>query len=551
VKRFAQLTGTPELPPLWALGYHQCKWSYKTEGEYRDLAKGFIEHRIPCDALYLDIDYMDGFRCFTWNKESFPNPPEMIQDIHDQGFKTVAMIDPGIKVDFEYDVYQQGIEGDHFCKQMDGDIYTGQVWPGACHFPDYTKPSVREWWSTLYEDMVKNDGVHGFWNDMNEPADFNEKKTFPRHIRHDFDGHPCSHRRAHNVYGTQMVRATRDGIAQYNDGKRPFVITRSAYAGAWRYSSAWTGDNISSWQHLRLANIQCQRLNLSGFTFVGSDIGGFLEQTSGELYTRWIQLGIFHPFCRTHSSGEHGDQEPWSFGEPYTSIVRKFIELRYRLLSYFYTTFRQHVETGAPFLRSLVYLDDSDPESFHRADEFGVGDHLLVCPVSEPSAEGRWLYLPKGDWYNFWTSELVSGGEEVFCEAALDRIPFFVKAGTLLPLDPVTQSSWVKTDEAQEWHLYLPKDGAETVSSQIYQDSGDHYSYQEDEYYLADFECKRVANEVTLTCKVSGEQGAPRARLHLHGLGHEPAKIVIDGKEVTAAQCIDLPSVFESVVITL
>jgi len=459
VKRFAQLTGTPELPPLWALGYHQCKWSYKTEPEYRALAEGFVKHRIPCDALYLDIDYMDGFRCFTWNKTAFPNPPEMIANIHEQGFKTVAMIDPGIKVDPGYDVYEQGIAGDHFCKQMDGDLYTGQVWPGPCHFPDYTNPTVREWWQTLYQDMVQNDGVHGFWNDMNEPADFNDTKTFPRHIRHDFDGHPCSHRRAHNIYGTQMVRATRDGIARYNEGKRPFVITRSAYAGAWRYSSAWTGDNISTWEHLKIANHQCQRLNLSGYTFVGSDIGGFLDKTNGELYTRWIQLGIFHPFCRTHSSGEHGNQEPWSFGEPYTSIVRKFIELRYRLLPYFYTTFRQHVL-------------------------------------------------------------------EVFCEAPLESMPLYVKAGSLLTLDPVRQMTWEKNDDPQEWHFYLPADKAAPVASQLYSDSGDHYQYQDGDFALRNFTARREENTVTLTCEAQGNRPAPRAHLHLQGFS-DPKSITI------------------------
>ena len=228
VRNFAKLTGVPELPPLWTLGFHQCKWSYKTEKEFTNLAQGFLDNKIPCDALYVDIDYMDGFRCFTWNFESFPKPGEMIRDLEKQGFKTVAIIDPGIKVDPGYFVYDEGIAGDHFCRQMDGDLYTGQVWPGDCHFPDFTKPSVRDWWAGLFGGLIKEDGIAGIWNDMNEPADFNEDKTFPRHIRHDFDGHPCSHRKAHNIYGTQMIRATRDGLMKFNDGKRPFAITRSA-----------------------------------------------------------------------------------------------------------------------------------------------------------------------------------------------------------------------------------------------------------------------------------------------------------------------------------
>ncbi|MBK1832882.1 glycoside hydrolase family 31 protein [Roseibacillus ishigakijimensis] len=548
VRRFAKLTGVPELPPLWSLGFHQCKWSYRTEKELTTLAQGFLDHEIPCDALYVDIDYMDGYRCFTWNLEAFPRPGEMIRELEGKGFKTVAIIDPGIKVDPGYFVYDEGIAGDHFCKEMDGDIYTGKVWPGDCHFPDFTKPSVRDWWAGLFDGLIKDDGLAGIWNDMNEPADFNDDKTFPRHIRHDYDGHPCSHRRAHNVYGTQMIRATREGIARFNGGKRPFAITRSAYAGAWRYACAWTGDNISTWEHLRIANLQCQRLNLSGYSFVGSDIGGFLDQTNGELFTRWIQLGIFHPFCRVHSSGEHGDQEPWSFGEPYTSIVRKFLELRYRLLPYFYTTFYQHIEKGDPMLRPLIYLDHTDSETIHRADEFAVGDNLMVCPVQEKEAKGRWMYLTKGHYYNYWTDELVCGGEEIFCEAELDRIPLFVRSGALLPLDPVRQYSWQKVSAPQEHHLYLPTESCGAVESQLYADSGDHYDYQDGHFALATFTCERVAaDKVVLAVRREGDFPLPKVRLHLHGLTGKPKSITVDGKKVAPALEFTVPAAYERI----
>lgn len=552
VRRFAKLTGVPELPPLWSLGFHQCKWSYKTEKEFTELAAGFLKHEIPCDALYVDIDYMDGFRCFTWNFESFPKPGEMIRDLEQKGFKTVAIIDPGIKVDPGYFVYDEGIAGDHFCRQMDGDVYTGKVWPGDCHFPDFTKPTTRDWWAGLFGGLIKEDGIAGIWNDMNEPADFNEDKTFPRHIRHDFDGHPCSHRKAHNIYGTQMIRATRDGLMRFNDGKRPFAITRSAYAGAWRYASAWTGDNISTWEHLRIANIQCQRLNLSGYSFVGSDIGGFLDKTNGELFTRWIQLGIFHPFCRVHSSGEHGNQEPWSFGEPYTAIVRKFIELRYRLLPYFYTTFHQHIETGDPILRPLLYLDHQDVETFHRADEFAVGDNLFVCPITEKGGEGRWMYLTKGHYYNYWTNELVPGGEEIFCEAKLEQTPLFIRAGAVLPLDPVRQYSWQEVSKPQEHHFYLPTEDCAKVQSKLYADSGDHYDYQKGAYALATFTAEKTdAKTVVLSVEREGEHPLPPTRLHIHGIEGKAKSVSIDGKKVPFAEGIDLPSDYSRVEINL
>ena len=551
VRRFAQLTGVPELPPKWALGYHQCKWSYKTEKELRSITDGFLEHKIPCDAVYVDIDYMDGYRCFTWNLKSFPKPGEMIRDLESQGFKTIAIIDPGIKVDPDYSVYQEGIAGDHFCRQMDGDLYTGQVWPGSCHFPDFTKPSVRDWWAGLFKGLIEEDGIAGIWNDMNEPADFNKDKTFPNHIRHDYDGHPCSHRKAHNVYGTQMIRATRDGITRFNGGKRPFAITRSAYAGAWRWASAWTGDNISSWEHLRIANIQCQRLNLSGYSFVGSDIGGFLEQAEGELYTRWIQLGIFHPFCRTHSSGDQGDQEPWSFGEPYTSIIRKFIELRYRLIPSLYSAFYQHIQTGDPILRPLLYLQSDDPETYHRADEFLLGDHLLVCPICEKGSKERWLYLPSGCWYDFWTDKLSEGGDEVFTEAPLDIIPFYIRAGAVVVLDPVRQYTWEEVEQPQEYHLYAPTTEGASVETTFYHDEGDGYAYREGQYHLTRFTCVLSQGVIKLTASHEGNLPLPRATLHLHGLNSEPTTIQIDGEKLTGAMTLALPEVFESIEISL
>ncbi len=540
VRRFAQLTGVPELPPLWALGFHQCKWSYRTEKEVTDLAAGFIEHQIPCDALYVDIDYMDGFRCFTWNLTSFPKPGEMIRTLEEKGFKTVAIIDPGIKVDPGYSVYDEGIAGDHFCRQMDGDVYTGQVWPGDCHFPDFTKPSVRDWWAGLFGGLIEENGIAGIWNDMNEPADFNDDKTFPNHIRHDYDGHPCSHRQAHNVYGTQMIRATRDGLTRFNNGKRPFAITRSAYAGAWRYASAWTGDNISSWEHLKIANTQCQRLNLSGYSFVGSDIGGFLEQTDGELFTRWIQLGVFHPFCRVHSSGEHGDQEPWSFGEPYTGIVRKFLELRYQLLPYFYTVFRQHIETGDPMLRPLIYHDHTDHETFHRAEEFSIGDHLFVCPISEKGSTSRQLYLTTGQYYNYWTEELIEGGKEFTCEASLEQTPLFVRAGAVIPMDPVRQYSWQEAEDPQVYHFYLPTKQSTPIHSQLYLDSGDHYDHLEGHYVLVKFAAEKVdETTITLTISREGRHPLPPTLLQIHS-SENYREVSIDGQSQALTEALEI-----------
>jgi alpha-glucosidase len=273
VKTYTHLTGKPELPPLWTLGYHQCKWSYYPESKVKEVTNKFRELQIPCDAIYLDIDYMEGFRCFTWSKEYFPDPKRMVAELAKDGFKTVVIIDPGIKIDKDYWVYKEGLEKDYFCKRADGPYMKGKVWPGDCNFPDYTNPEVREWWAGLFKELVSEIGVKGVWNDMNEPAVMEvSTKTFPLDVRHNYDGNNCSHRKAHNVYGTQMARATYEGVKRFAYPKRPFVITRSAYSGAQRYTSSWTGDNIATWEHLWIANVQMQRMSISGMGLhVGSN----------------------------------------------------------------------------------------------------------------------------------------------------------------------------------------------------------------------------------------------------------------------------------------
>jgi alpha-glucosidase len=527
VEQYTELTGKPELPPLWALGYHQCKWSYYPEDKFKSIAEGFRSRQIPCDALYLDIDYMDGFRCFTWNKDYFANPKAMVQELAQDGFKTVVIIDPGIKIDKNYWVYQEGFEKDYYCRRGDGPYMKGSVWPGLCHFPDYTRPEVREWWADLFKELIADIGVKGVWNDMNEPAVF-EQGTFPDDVRFDFDGQPCSHRKAHNIYGMQMVRATYMGIKKYAFPDRPFTITRSGYSGVQRFSSTWTGDNIASWDHLWLANIQCQRLSISGFSFVGSDIGGFIESPTGELYIRWLQLGIFHAFCRTHSSGDHGDQEPWSFGEDYTALAKKFIELRYQLLPYLYTTFWQYVTFGTPMLRPLVFLDQEDSETYMRMAEFSLGDNLLLCPITQAEVDGRWLYLPKGHWYYYWTDQAETGGKEVWAEARLDRIPLFVRAGAVLPFYPIQQYVGEKKIEELILHIYYI-DGS--LPSMLYEDRGDGYDYENGQATTKTFRVTGSPQSLAITQKEEGGYKADYRtyKIMIHGLPFTIGQADADG----------------------
>ncbi|MDP5171385.1 MAG: glycoside hydrolase family 31 protein [Bacteroidia bacterium] len=547
-ERYTDLTGRPELPPLWALGFHQCKWSYYPEAEVRRIANEFRMRNIPCDAIYLDIDYMDEYRCFTWDYEIFPDPTQMINDLKADGFNTVVMIDPGIKFDPDYFVFKEGMQMNAFCRRSDGPLMVGDVWPGPCVWPDYTRPDVRKWWAGLYKDLIRKNNIAGFWNDMNEPAVFKvPSKTFPDDVRHDYDGHPCSHRKAHNVYGMQMSRASLEGIKEYSYPKRPFLITRASYSGGQRFASAWTGDNVASWEHLRIGSVQCQRMSISGFSHIGTDIGGFNGIPDGELFVRWLQLGVFHPLMRVHSIGyndagddeideetvaanmarESRDQEPWSYGDAYTPAAKAAIELRYRLLPYLYTAFWQYVKKGTPVLRPLSFLDQHDPETLHRQEEFGFGDNLLVCPISAPGVTGRRLYLPKGIWYEFGGNEPMKGGLEIFAEAALDRIPMFVKAGAVVPIAPVMQHTGEKRIHTLSLHVYYKHGHHESV---LYTDAGEGYDHESGQYSLHSFSVNGSPQGLYLSQRVTGNfvPDYQQYKIVLHGLPFSPSECLVD-----------------------
>ena len=529
VKRYHSLTGMHPMPPLWALGYHQCRWSYYPESKVREITQGFRKNKIPCDAIYLDIDYMDGYRCFTWNRKYFPDPKKMIRELADQGFKTVVIIDPGIRVDDNYGVFKEGKEKKYFCRRCDDYFMEGHVWPGRCQFPDFTNPEVRDWWGGLFDELVQL-GVAGVWNDMNEPAVFGAG-TFPDDVRHQYDGHRGSHRKAHNVYGMQMVRATYEGLRKLMKNKRPFTITRAGYSGLQRYACVWTGDNVASWEHLKLANIQCQRLSISGVSFVGTDIGGFSGEPDGELFTRWIQLGVFSPFMRAHSAGDTREREPWSFGEPFTSINRKFIELRYRLMPYFYSAFWEHNRYGFPILRPMVMQEQEVTINHFRQDEFTFGDKILVCPVMDPGVKTRTVYLPKGDWYHYWTHEKLVGGTEIVVETPLDSMPIFVKAGSVIPESPVMQYVGEKQIEELLFQVYY---AAYEVNSFFFEDYGETFAYEQDIYLEKKFVTTGDEHSMTITQSVEGLY-TPRYEnyeMKIIGLPFKPSKVLVDNKQI-------------------
>jgi len=439
IERYTELVGRLPMPPMWAMGYHQCRYSYYPDKMVRFIADNFRQRHIPCDALFLDIHYMDGYRVFTWDKSRFPDPAGLLHDLHQQGFHVVTIVDPGIKQDPNYFAYQQGLAGNDFAKLPDGKVFIGPVWPGPSAFSDFTWGRVRDWWGALIKGWIQ-EGVDGVWNDMNEPSVFNvPSKTMPDDVVFYDNGLESPETKIHNIYGMQMSRATHDGILMAKPNERPLVITRATYAGGQRYSAVWTGDNSSTWEHLGMSVPEITSMGMSGLALAGADIGGFAGGASPELYTRWLETGVFYPYCRTHVEFGAPSQEPWSYGNKLEAINRKSIELRYRLLPYLYDAFHETSETGLPVMRALLLEYPDDAAAVDQSYEFMFGDDLLVSPVLKDRERNWGAYLPKGIWYDFWTDRRYSGPRGVGVEAPLDRIPIFVRGGAIIPTRQVVQ----------------------------------------------------------------------------------------------------------------
>ncbi|MYL32276.1 DUF4968 domain-containing protein [Pontibacillus yanchengensis] len=475
LEQYTHITGRMTIPPKWAIGYHQSRYSYESEKEVREIAKTFLDKDIPLDVIYLDIHYMDEYRVFTFNKDQFPNPKQMISDLKDIGIRVVPIVDPGVKKDPEYKTYQEGIREDHFCKYIEGDLYTGEVWPGESAFPDFTDEPTRKWWANkhkYYADL----GIEGIWNDMNEPAVFNETKTMDTTVMHKNDGKPATHRALHNLYGLQMGKATFEGMKQHLNGKRSFLLTRAGFAGVQRYASVWTGDNRSFWEHLQMSLPMCMNLGISGVPFTGPDVGGFAHDTNGELLTRWTQVGAFTPYFRNHSAIGTLYQEPWQFGEEYEAIIKKYIQLRYQWLPQHYMLFQNAHETGLPVMRPLFLEYPEDKKTYNLNDQFMIGDNVVIAPIMQPDVTDRAVYLPKGNWIDYFTGEQYEGSSSHLIHAELDTLPIFVKQGTFITHSPSRQSTMVEQEELYV-HVYAGQEG--TYESYVYEDDGETYQYEQ------------------------------------------------------------------------
>ena len=534
VQKYTEITGKMPLPPKWSLGYHQSRYSYKTENEVREVANNFRQRQIPCDTIHLDIHYMDNYRVFTWDEDKFFNPEDLISDLDNKGFKVVNIVDPGVKKDPEYEVYKKGLDKDCFCRYMDGKLYSGDVWPGESVFPDFTQKKVRNWWKELHQPLL-DQGVRGIWNDMNEPAVFNDSSTMDRKVIHHNDGSPDTHKRFHNLYALLEGKATYQAIKEYKE-ERPFVLTRAGFAGIQRYAAVWTGDNRSFWNHLKLSIPMLLNMGLSGITFCGPDIGGFASDTNGELLVRWTQLGAFLPFFRNHSCVDSIYQEPWVFEEKYENIIREYIKLRYRFLTHLYNLFYRSSNNGLPIIRPLVMEYPEDENTHNLSYQFMLGSDILIAPVYEPDKKKNMVYLPEGVWFNFFTGEKYNGGKHIICNAPLDTIPVFVKEGSIFPLNEV--QNYVGESELTniDINIYLSENVTQN-SYHLYEDDGLSFNYQDGEYNLTEIKYSITEKEMKIEINNISEQYKNSFRYYsiiIKNLTSYPDKVIIDNNKTNS-----------------
>jgi len=535
LRSYADLTGHPSLPPYWALGYHHSKWGIKTEREVEEIADQFQKYRLPISAIHLDIDYMQGFRVFSINRDRFPSLGRLTQKLDKLGIKTVTIIDPGVKVDQNYGLYKEGSEKDYFCKTPSKKIFSGSVWPGRTAFPDFTNPTTREWWGKQYRRLL-DEGVAGFWHDMNEPSSFvgwGEMRP-PLVIEHFMEGRKGDHLEARNLYGHLMNQAGYEGVRNIDPQKRPWFFSRSGWAGTQRYAWNWTGDIDASWSMLKQTIATVLNWGLSGQPFVGSDTGGFSSNPSPELFVRWFQMSCFLPFFRTHSSVVTKPREPWVFGESVLSILRETLELRYRLMPYLYSLAWESTQNGSPIVRPLFWCYPSDDTLLEIQDAFLLGDGLLVAPVLEEGAVTRFVTLPEGTWYDFWREKTFQGPGQISMDTPFAHIPVLVKGGCILP---------ILENDILVLHVYAPRDeDLPPVGSTLtlYSDAGDGYPKSSQDWQVDTFSLSYLKGRLTLLRRQEGEYPWPYSdlTLKLHGITAET--ILVDKKPINKhAEFID------------
>ena len=539
VMAFTELVGRGFLPPVWALGYHQSRYSYFSQKEVEEIAEEFKKRDLPLSAIHLDIHYMDKFKPFTIDKKRFPALKKLSEKLGQESIRLVSIIDPGLKADKNYSPYLEAKEKGYLCEDEKGKEYQGRLWPGGCALPDFFRKEVQEFWAEQHKNLFEQ-GISGIWNDMNEPSLWRydlrmgklviplKKQKAPK-IVHKIGEQRISHRRLRNLYGQKQCQATELAFKKFLPNKRPFILTRSGFAGIQRLSAIWTGDSQSRFEHLEQSIPQLLSFGLSGVSFAGADIGGFAKNCSKELYARWIQIGAFYPFCRTHSGIRTRAQEPYQFGAEVEKIAKEYIRLRYRLLPYIYSFFWQSHKTGLPLWRPLMMEFADDHTARMIEDQIMFGEFLMLAPVVKPKIKERRVYLPKGNWIDFWEKKVFSGPAWIELKAPLERMPILVQEGAILAFQ---KSANLKIPwETLELEVY-PGDTQSVF--QLYEDDGESEDYLDGKFSIREFSLEKKSEGLKLLISERrGEFSIPRRNviLKFYLLNSKP-KVYLDDKVV-------------------
>ncbi len=539
LRRYCDLTGHKPVPAKWSLGYHQSRWNYHDDGYARWVAHEFRRRGIPLDCIHLDIGHMDGYRVFTWDANAFPDPVALTSDLKEIGVRTVVIVDPGVKVDLDYFAYQSGLAEGVFCTNPDGTPFTDTVWPGDVHWPDFSMPEARTWWAENHRRYLDT-GVTGFWNDMNEPAILGGR-DFPDDVQFAFGDRgqgPTDHREAHNVYGLLMGKATYEGLREIRPGERPFLLTRACFSGSQRYAAAWTGDNVSTWEHLVLSLQICQSLSASGLAYCGPDIGGFAGSATPELFARWMQAGVLYPFMRTHYSHEETpQQEPWSYGAEVEEVCRRAITLRYELMPTLYSAFAACAETAEPPMKALFLEHPNDATTHTACDtQTYLGPALMAAPIVEEGATSRVVYFPDvdGGWTDFATAQHIPGGHSRTVAAPLDTLPLYVRGGHVVALDP----PMMHTDEFQPETLRL-RTAPGSGSSAFVFDDGISYAFEQGDRLSLQIDVFQGDGGLTAAVSRAGERPLPYRRFEWQLPAHAFSEATADGQPLPVAASSD------------
>jgi alpha-glucosidase len=538
---YLELTGRPPLPPRWSLGYHQSRWGYKTEAEIRELVDKFQQNDLPLDVVHLDIDYMDGYRVFTIDPDRFPDLPGLSRDLATRDIRLVTIIDPGVKIDSNYRIYQEGLTQSAFLVDTEGTPVKAPVWPGWCAFPDFGQPKTRTWWGKHYA-ILLNAGISGFWHDMNEPATFPAwgDPTLPGTTMHHLENIRDDHLAGHNLYGLLMNMAGYQALRKLSTDHRPWILSRSGWAGNQRFAWNWTGDVNSSWETLQQIIPIMLNLTLSGQYFSGSDIGGFSAHPDPELYLRWFQLGAMSPFFRLHSATGLPPREPWHFDEFTLGIIRRTLQLRRELMPYLYSLAYLANSCGEPMIRPLFWEDPKNVDFYHIDDQFLLGDHLLIAPVLEPGESSRTVMLPPGEWVDYWNGTPWPGPGPVRILVNFSQIPLFVRAGAVLPL---------AHQEDLVLRIYLPSLGklSHVKPTTLYADAGDGYGPSRQDSFKLTSNKKRFK----ITRKSRGRFSFPYQQILVEILGADISDVHIDGKPVDVLENRILTPLFSRIEFSL